>query len=111
MSENINIPLDVYESPEEIVIVFPLGGVKKESISIWLEKTILFIKWDRQPPEIKDTLKPIVQECYWWEFVREIELPSNIYFEKIKSTMTPDNVLIINIPKIIIPEKLEIKLI
>jgi hypothetical protein len=60
---------------------------------------------------LKETLKPVVAECFWWEFVRKIELPQNVYFDKISSTLTPENVLIISVPKIIIPDKLEIKLV
>jgi HSP20 family molecular chaperone IbpA len=107
---NINIPLDVYESPEEIVIIIPLGWVKKESLQIRLEKTNLFIKWDRIQPKLKETLKPIIQKCYWGQFSKKIELPQNIYFDKIHSILTPENILIISVPKIIIPEKIEIKI-
>jgi HSP20 family molecular chaperone IbpA len=112
MSENINvnIPLDIYESPEEIVIIIPLWWVKKDSLKIRLEKNNLFIKWERTQPKLKETLKPIIQDCYRWEFTKKIELPINIYYDKIHSILTEENILIITVPKIIIPDKIEIKI-
>jgi len=110
MTEEIKIPVDIYESEDEIVIVLPLAGVPKDTIKIWLEKTTLYVSWDRKQPQLKETLKPVISECFRWSFVRKIELPQNIYFDKITSVLTPENVLIIVVPKIIIPEKLEIRL-
>lgn len=108
--EKIKIPFDIYESPEEIVIIMPMWGVSKEDIQIWLEKTTLYISWVRKPPKLKETLQPVQTECFRGEFSQQIPLPQNIFFDKISSHMTENNILVITVPKIIIPEKLEIKL-
>jgi HSP20 family molecular chaperone IbpA len=65
MAEEVKIPVDIYESADEIVIVMPLAGVPKESIKIWLEKTTLYVAGDRRQPKLKETLKPVVAECFW----------------------------------------------
>jgi len=88
----------------------PLWGVAKESIKIYLKKTTLYISWERIKPDLKETLKPKILECFWWKFTKEIPLPTNIYFDKVHSHLTENNVLIITVPKIIIPDHLEIKL-
>ena len=33
----VQIPMDVYESPREIVIIIPLGGVQKKSVEMYFE--------------------------------------------------------------------------
>lgn len=105
---DIEIPFDIYESPEEIVIVIPLWWVSKNNIEIFLEKNKLIIQWERKAPNLKETLKLTKWECFWGKFTKIIELPLNIYFDKIHSKLTEDNILIIIIPKIIIPEKIKI---
>jgi len=109
--KQIKIPVDIYESPQELVIVMPMWWVKKEDIKIRLEKTNLNIAWIRKPPKLKENLKKVQQECFWWEFKHTIPLPKNIFFDKISSKLTDTNILIITVPKIIIPEKLEIQIV
>jgi len=38
-----HIPYDIYESPQEIVIMLPLGGVKKESLKLAIKDYRLVI--------------------------------------------------------------------
>lgn len=105
----VDIPVDIYNSNDEMVIVAPLGWVDKKSIDISLEKNVLFISWERKLPNFKENLMPMQQDCYWWVFNRAIELPQNIYFDKIHSKLTQENILMVIIPKIIIPEKLKLE--
>ena len=37
MQEIPHIPYDMYESSQELLIIIPLGGVKKESLSLKIE--------------------------------------------------------------------------
>lgn len=106
----VDIPMDIYESNEELVILMPLWGVSKKSIQIDLEKTTLTVKWVREKPALKENLAPLQEECYWGEFVNSISLPQNVYFEKIHTKLTAENILVIIVPKIIIPEKLKIEI-
>ncbi len=39
-----NIPYDMYESPQEVVIIIPLGGVKKESVEVKIENYRILIR-------------------------------------------------------------------
>lgn len=108
MTNKVDIPMDVYESWDEIVIVLPLGGVSKNSIEVYLEKTKLIIKADRKQPKLKSSLNPLQQECFWGEFTREIQLPQNVYFNKIHTKMLDWNILMIVVPKVIIPDKMKL---
>lgn len=109
MAENIEIPMDVYESPDEIVLIAPLGWVAKNSIELSLEKTHLKLSWVRTKPNLKENLMALQEESYWWDFEKVVELPQNVYFDKIHSHLTKDNVLVVIIPKVRIPEKIKLE--
>jgi HSP20 family molecular chaperone IbpA len=104
------IPYDIYESPAEMVILLPLGGVKKESIHLSIDNYRLVITGQRVQPKLKDTCIPLKQECYRGEIKNVIDLPSQAYFDKIHSKLTPDNILQVIIPKMSVPDKIELEL-
>ncbi len=106
----IKVPYDIYESTQEIVIIIPLWWVKKESISLKIKDYKLTIEWKRIKQKMKDSLILIKEECYWWNIKLQIDLPLHAYFDKIHSTLTKENILEIIIPKVVIPENIDIKM-
>ena len=110
MQEIPHIPYDMYESSQELLIIMPLGGVKKESLSLKIEDYKLLIEGERSNPEVKENLVPIRDECYWGKLHQIIALPAQIYFEKIHSKLTPENTLQIIIPKALVPEKIVVEI-
>lgn len=105
-----DIPYDMYESSQEIVIIMPLWGVKKESLKLKIEDYKLLIQWERTLASFKENLLPIKEECYWWQILQRIDLPAQIYFDKIHSKLSPENILQIIIPKALIPEKINLEI-
>ena len=110
MQEIPHIPYDMYESSQELLIIMPLGGVKKESLSLKIEDYKLLIEGERSNPEVKENLVSIREECYWGKLHQIIDLPAQIYFEKIHSKLTPENTLQIIIPKALLPEKIVVEI-
>jgi HSP20 family molecular chaperone IbpA len=104
----IGIPTDIYESPREIVIIIPLGWVDKKTIELYFEDFILMLKGVRHRPLLKEDLMMQQEECYRWEFEQKIPLPPHVYFDRIHSEVTPDNILIITVPKALQPGKMKI---
>ncbi len=104
-----HIPYDIYQSPQEIVIILPLWWVKKESIELNIKNYRLVINWKRIKPELKENLIELKQECYRWDISQTIELPPEVYFEKIHSKLSTDNTLTIIVPKALIPDKIKLE--
>lgn len=102
------IPYDMYESTQELVIIMPIWWVKKETLHLKIEDYKLIIEGERKLISFKENLSPVKEECYWGKISQRIDLPSQIYFEKIHSKLTPENILQIIIPKALVPEKIEI---
>lgn len=103
------IPYDIYESPQEIVIVLPLWGVKKESLKLSIKDYRLVITWERIKPKVKDHLIPLKEECYRGPINQIIDLPPQVYFDKIHSKLTADNILQIIVPKALVPDKIKLE--
>ena len=104
------IPYDIYESDTEIVIIVPLWWVSKDTISVELEKNIIYIRWTRKKPDLKENLVVQKQDCYWWDFEAKIQLPLTVYFDKIKPTLTKENILILIVPKYKLPENIKLEI-
>ncbi|HMT00992.1 MAG TPA: Hsp20/alpha crystallin family protein [Candidatus Absconditabacterales bacterium] len=107
--EEIQIPFDVYESTKEIVLVIPLGGVEKKSIKLEFEDYKLILSGERKSPKLKEDFQALKQDVYRGEFKQEIQVPPNIYFDRIQSKLSADNILTIIIPKALIPEKIKLE--
>jgi len=104
-----NIPYDIYESPQEIVIILPLGGVKKESLKLHIKDYRLVITGERIKPKVKDHLIPLKEECYRGPIDQVIDLPPQVYFDKIHSKLTSDNTLQIIVPKALVPDRISLE--
>ncbi len=109
-SISVSIPYDVYESDKEMVVILPLAGVAKSSLSITLNQYELIISWQRTKPQLKSDLGIVQDQCYWWSFTQSIILPQWVFFEKIHSNFAADNILTITIPKLQIPEQITISI-
>lgn len=105
---SVEIPYDVYESNKEMVVVLPLAWVSKSNISLTLDQYQLTISGSRTKPQLKSDLSIMKEECYRWEFTQSISLPQWVFFEKIHSHFGTDNILTITIPKLQIPEKINV---
>ncbi|NOZ43742.1 MAG: Hsp20/alpha crystallin family protein [bacterium] len=60
--------------------------------------------------EFKGSFSPLKEECFWGEIEVKIDLPPQVYFDKIHSTLSPENILEIIVPKSSIPEKIELEI-
>ena len=103
------IPYDIYESPQEIVILLPLWWVKKESLTLTIKDYRLVITGERIKPKVKPNIVPLKEECYRGPIHQMIDLPPQVYFDKIHSKLTPDNTLQIVVPKALVPEKISLE--
>lgn len=107
--DSLQIPYDIYESPQEVVIILPLWWVKKDSIQLAIKNYRLIISGKRTKPLVKENMLPLKEECYRWDIQQVIDLPPQVYFDKIHSKLTPDNTLQIVVPKALVPENIEVE--
>lgn len=95
------VALDILETWDDIYIVAPIAWVIYEEIDLSINKTVLTIKWSREKPNeyYIDWVNLRNSECFWGKFIRNVILPENLAFNKIKAYMQ-NNLLVIQIPKL-----------
>ncbi len=94
------VAVDILETPYELIILAPIAGIELEDIDLSFNKSVLTIKWHRAKPEIyAEDIKIRNNECFWWDFSRNIILPENLDFDSIKASLE-NNLLIITIQKL-----------
>ena len=94
------VAVDILETPYEFIILAPIAGIELDDIDLSFNKSVLSIKWYRNKPEIySEDITIRNNECFWWKFVRNIIMPENLDFDKIKANLE-NNLLIITINKL-----------
>ncbi len=95
------IALDIVDNKDSIFIIAPIAGVELEDIDIYLNKTTLTLRGERNKPEELYSQYAEIKnsECFWGKFVRNVILPENLDFSQIKAVME-NNLLIVSIPKL-----------
>jgi len=99
------VALDVIEKDDSITIIAPIAWIDLKDIDLTIKSSVLQITWKRKKPDIYYE-KWIIRnnECFWWEFIRNIILPENLDSNHIKAIME-NNLLIIHIPKLTLNTK------
>ena len=93
------LTVDVYQTPEEIVIQSTVAGVAPEDIDISITTESVTIKGRREKMERVKDEDYFYQECYWGRFARSIVLPQEIDPERAVATIK-NGVLTIRLPKL-----------
>jgi HSP20 family protein len=90
--------LDVYQTPNEVVVKAALPGVKPEDISIDITGETLTIRGEHKAEQEIKEKDYLYQERRYGAFSRSVALPSGLKPDKAEATME-DGVLTLTIPK------------
>lgn len=93
------LTIDVYQTPNEIVIKSTIAGVKPEDIDISMTNDMITIKGNRKKDEDVKEEDYYYQECYWGPFSRSVILPVDVEVENAQAGMK-NGILTIKLPKI-----------
>lgn len=101
--EEENLPgqlaVDVYETPEKLIIQAPIAGIDKNDLDVSISDNQLSIQGTRKSGAEKDNANYYVQECYWGEFARSLTLPVPVKEDEIEAVLK-DGVLTISFAKV-----------
>ena len=93
------LAIDVYNTPNALVIESAIAGVNPDDIDISISPDSVSIKGKREKEEKVKTENYIHQECYWGRFSRTIILPEEIDADKAQANIK-NGVLKITLPKL-----------
>jgi HSP20 family protein len=93
------LTIDVYQTPEEIVVESTIAGVKPEDLDISITSEAVTIRGKREKQETVQDEDYFYQECYWGKFSRSIILPQEIDSDKAVASIK-NGILTIRLPKL-----------
>lgn len=106
--EEGQLSIDVYQTPEHLVVKSTIAGVKPEDIDISINNDMLTIRGRREMDETVRDQDYLYRECYWGSFSRSIILPIEIKAEKIEAFLE-NGVLTVMLPKAKTSKQISIK--
>jgi HSP20 family protein len=93
------LTIDVYQTPNDIVIESAIAGVKPEDLDIEVNTDSVTIRGERRREhEVKEE-DYFYQECYWGRFSRSVVLPQEIDPDK-ASVSFKNGILTVKLPKL-----------
>ncbi len=93
------LAVDVYQTPEDIVIKTMVAGVRPEDLDISITRDMVVIKGARESANEATEDNFFFKELYWGTFTRTIVLPQEIEVEEAEA-VEKHGLLIIRLPKI-----------
>jgi HSP20 family protein len=97
-SEAVSLPLDVYQTENEIVVTAPVPGIRPEDIDISIAGDTLTIKGETTAEERVEEGNYIRQERRYGRFERSLTLPVEVQADKADATFE-NGVLMLSLPK------------
>ena len=98
-SEEGQLTVDVYQTPDDIVIKTMIAGVKPEDLDISITRDMVTVKGSREETREVEEGDYFTRELYWGSFSRTILLPQEIEVEAAEA-VEKHGLLIIKLPKV-----------
>ncbi|HEY0980151.1 MAG TPA: Hsp20/alpha crystallin family protein [Candidatus Paceibacterota bacterium] len=93
------LPVDVYETPNEIIIQTLIAGVLPEHLSIGITRDVVSISGKREANKSVPTDAYQIRELYWGSFERTVELPEEVEIDGAEA-IERHGMLLIKLPKL-----------
>jgi len=103
------MPVEVYETPQEVVVRVELPGVSKENVDVTVRDNYLVVKAEKKEEIEEDREHLHVSERIYGKFERVVPLPADVDPEGAKATFQ-NGVLEIRLPKVSAIKEKKIKI-
>ncbi len=92
------LPVDVYETANEIIIQTLIAGVLPDNLSITITRDMVTIKGKREENKSIPPDQYVMKELYWGSFARAVELPTEVEIDT-SEAIERHGMLMIKLPK------------
>ncbi len=92
------LPVDVYETQNEIIIQTLIAGVVPENLSITITRDTVTIKGKREENRSISPDQYVIKELYWGSFARSVSLPEEVEIDT-SEAIERHGMLMIKLPK------------
>lgn len=97
--EDGELPIDMYENSNNIIIKTTVAGVRPDDLDISITREMVTIKGKREEEKVSQTDSSYHRELYWGGFSRSIMLPQEVEVEEAEA-VEKHGLLILTLPKI-----------
>lgn len=97
-SSSSYLPLDIYETPDDLVVRAVVPGVTPEGIDVQFQAGVLTIRANSEEASVPDGATWLVREITPGEYIRQVTLPRTIEADGASSTFE-HGVLTLTLPK------------
>jgi len=97
--EEGQLTLDMWQTPDEIVVQTIVGGVKPEDLDVSISHDMVTIRGKREKSREITDKDHFYQELYWGTFSRSILLPQEVDSDESEATIK-NGLLTIRLPKL-----------
>ncbi len=92
------LTVDIYQTPEDIVVESAIAGVKPEDIDIQVTADSISIKGSRHRAREVESDDYLCHECYWGKFARTVIFPQEVDSEG-AAVAFRNGILTVRLPK------------
>jgi HSP20 family molecular chaperone IbpA len=93
------LTVDVYQTPEMIVVKSMIAGVRPEDLDISITRDLITIRGKREEERVANEDDYFARELYWGSFSRTISLPQEIDVDEAEA-VEKHGLLILKLPKL-----------
>lgn len=93
------LTVDVYQTPEMIVIKSMIAGVRPEDLDVSITRDLVTIRGKREEERVAKEEDYFARELYWGSFSRTIQLPEEIDVDEAEA-IEKHGLLILKLPKL-----------
>lgn len=93
------LTVDVYQTPELIVIKSMIAGVRPDDLDVTIARDMVTIRGKREEERVANENDYYVRELYWGSFSRTIQLPEEIDVDEAEA-VEKHGLLILKLPKL-----------
>ncbi|OGF82375.1 hypothetical protein A3B18_02230 [Candidatus Giovannonibacteria bacterium RIFCSPLOWO2_01_FULL_46_13] len=98
-SEDGELTVDVYQTPDEIIIQSTVAGVKPDELDVTITQDMVTLKGKRQKSNEVSEKDYFYKELYWGSFSRSIMLPQEVDADAAQATLK-NGLITIKLPKL-----------
>ncbi|MEI6396757.1 MAG: Hsp20/alpha crystallin family protein [Candidatus Taylorbacteria bacterium] len=93
------LTVDVYQTPEMIVVKSMIAGVRPEDLDVSITRDMITIRGKREEERVINEADYFARELYWGSFSRTISLPEEIDVDSAEA-VEKHGLLILKLPKL-----------
>ena len=93
-----SLPIDIYETPDDIIVRALVPGVESQDIDIQYQGGVLTLRTRVEPYELEQGATGIVTEISAGQAIRQVSLPRTVQVEQ-ATTNIENGVLTLRLPK------------